>query len=142
MKNINKQKILDVAINEAAQAWARVYNVNKLLMARLEEALKPDSDYSEIWPKTSLLDVEQLKVALANAMTSMQYIIPALSDCSGLVLSGEEEVFIRKMYPDYPKSLQILLAHDLALRNEQIGQEYVKMSLPDFVDVFTSEDME
>ena len=88
-----------------------------------------------------VIDEHLMRNAFAMAISMMQDMLPLLSRCGGYVTPGDEESFMNLMFPAYPVHVKKVLAHDMALRNQQLHKSLKPMPLAEFVELLCREEL-
>lgn len=140
MNTRNKQccgRVLD----QLAKDWPGLEQVNNNILSMLQEVLGIEQPKEEPPMEEKVIDEHLMRNAFAMSISMMQDMLPLLSRCGGYVTPGDEENFMNLMFPAYPVHVKKVLAHDMALRNQQLHKSLKPMPLAEFVELLCREEL-
>ena len=139
--NTRNKQCCERVLDQLAKDWPGLEQVNNKILSMLQEVLGIEQPKDEPPMEEKVIDDHLMRNAFAMAISMMQDMLPLLSRCGGYVTPGDEESFMNLMFPAYPVHVKKVLAHDMALRNQQLHKSLKPMPLPEFVELLCREEL-
>lgn len=139
--NTRNKQCCERVLDQLAKDWPGLEQVNNKILSMLQEVLGIEQPKDEPPMEEKVIDEHLMRNAFAMAISMMQDMLPLLSRCGGYVTPGDEESFMNLMFPAYPVHVKKVLAHDMALRNQQLHQSLKPIPLAEFVELLCREEL-
>lgn len=139
--NTRNKQCCERVLDQLVKDWPDLEQVNNKILSMLQEVLGIEQPKDEPPMEEKVIDEHLMRNAFAMAISMMQDMLPLLSRCGGYVTPGDEESFMNLMFPAYPVHVKKVLAHDMALRNQQLHKSLKPMPLAEFVELLCREEL-
>lgn len=139
--NTRNKQCCERVLDQLVKDWPDLEQVNNKILSMLQEVLGIEQPKEEPPMEEKVIDEHLMRNAFAMAISMMQDMLPLLSRCGGYVTPGDEESFMNLMFPAYPVHVKKVLAHDMALRNQQLHKSLKPMPLAEFVELLCREEL-
>lgn len=139
--NTRNKQCCERVLDQLAKDWSGLEQVNNKILSMIQEVLGIEQPKEEPPMEEKVIDEHLMRNAFAMAISMMQDMLPMLSRCGGYVTPGDEESFMNLMFPAYPVHVKKVLAHDMALRNQQLHKSLKPMPLAEFVELLCREEL-
>ena len=139
--NTRNKQCCERVLDQLAKDWPVLEQVNNKILSILQEVLGIEQPKEEPPVEEKVIDEHLMRNAFAMSISMMQDMLPLLSRCGGYVTPGDEESFMNLMFPAYPVHVKKVLAHDMALRNQQLHKSLKPMPLAEFVELLCREEL-
>lgn len=139
--NTRNKQCCERVLDQLVKDWPDLEQVNNKILSMLQEVLGIEQPKEEPPMEEKVIDEHLMRNAFAMAISMMQDMLPLLSRCGGYVTPGDEESFMNLMFPAYPVHVKKVLAHDMALRIQQLHKSLKPMPLAEFVELLCREEL-